>query len=286
MVEEYRNLLPTYIRNLEKQQLNLIASNDLDSIISCALWEKMYNFKIKHFFDFRNLWTMKNFKDNQEDRLGIDLALTEGKCVDNHVMQISYADEIINLEALNLNNIEGIYGSGISYFGKFNLNTILLSISVLDIPLPKDDETKAILLAIDSAFQGFYSTHPNDVRASHKYLKILGFEELIDFMEQKDEQYFKNIIEKYSLKAKIFIKDGKLTSSKTLTSLCNRLKLSMSIDIELPQQEFEINQRFGVQAIEIPKNTFLTKQEPINRGVKLYSLAMTGRYYMKTSYCI
>ncbi|WP_139795946.1 hypothetical protein [Clostridium acidisoli] len=237
------------------------------------------------------MWTCKDFKDDPEDRFGVDLSLTEGKCISNHVTQISYMDEIVNEQDVNMNNIEWkegriIHGSGICYFGKYNLNTILLSMSVLDVPLPKDDESKSIILAIDSAFQAFYSKHPNDVRAIYRYLKILGFEELIDFMKQKDEQYFKNITEKYGLKSKIFIKNGKLTSSKNLTGLRNKLKLSMGIDIKLPQQEFEVTQHFGVQAVEIPRNIFLTKQEPIDRGVKLYSLAITGRYYMKTSYYI
>jgi hypothetical protein len=284
MDKDYKKLLPEWTKNLESTKYNLIGGDDLDSIISCALWHKKYNFQIRHFYDFSNLWSIEGFKDKPEERLGIDIGLTEGPCVDNHVLQISYADEILNEQALNLSNAEGVYGCGISYFSKYNLNSILLSMSVLNIPLPEDIETQSILIAVDSGFQGYYSRHPRDNAAIRKYLKILGFESLLELMKNKNGEYFHDIIAKYSLKTKISIKDKRLVSSKDLTTLCLKLKKFMDIDISLPQDKFEIIQRFGIQSCEIKKGSFLSKQEPIDRGVRLYSLAMLGMHYMSTSY--
>lgn len=287
MDANHKKLLPIWTNNLGTKQFNLIASNDADSIISCALWSQKYNFKIKHFYDFSNLWSIKGFKDDPIDRLGVDISIVDGgACVDNHVQQMSFLDEVVNEQALNLSNVENVCASGDSYFRKYNLNTILLSMSVLDIPLPEDQECLGILLAVDSAFKGWYTSHKRDNLAIKKYLKILQFESLIELLESKDEQYFLNIQKQYNLKSKIHIQNGRLKSSKDLTKLEEKLKTCMDIDIKLPTDQFEVIQRFGIQSSEIPRNTFLTKQEPIDKGIRLYSLAMQGRRYFSLSYYI
>lgn len=286
MDETYKKLLPDWTKKLETTQYNLMGSNDSDSTISAAAINKKYGYKMKYFYDFNHLWESKNLKKSNESnpKLGVDIALTEGACIDNHVQQISYADEIINTEALNLNNIEGIYGSGNNYFRKYNLNTVLLTMSVLNIPLPEDTETAAILLAIDSAFKGAYSSHINDRQANQKYLEILGYPELIKLLNNKDEQYFYSIIDEYNLNAKIYIENGKLKSNKDLSELYLRLNIFMDLNVNLPEDEFAIIETFGKQSGNIPKGRFISKQEATDRKFRLFSLAMTGCYHLNCSY--
>lgn len=287
MKTSYKKLIPQWSHFNDEIKYDLILSNDLDSLITCKILEQEFGFKIGYFYDFNNLWKLENISGDNV-KLGIDIALTTGKTIDNHVSSIHQFDEF-NSDSLNINNIEKIHGTSDKYFHKYAGSTLLTALSVYNISIPDDEELQMIILSIDSTFQGYYSNYPRDNAANKKYLiEVLEFEELYELQKRKKVTDFYNIINKYNLKSNICMNNqGYLKCNQNLFNLQVKLWDKMGINLNLPNSKFTNIESFYPINMDIPKDAIFeeyTKRRARECGNNIYSLAMTGKYNVSMSF--
>lgn len=246
----------------------MVLTNDSDSLLSCGVLSKLFGYKIQHFYTFSALHTADG---SGEKAIGVDVDFANGRCWGNHVTMFGDWD-VPNKESANLNSIERITRK--NYFQKYCGSNLLQQWSYYDLPLPKSEIGKMILLCIDSTFKGYYSPYQNDNISHLHYLRdIMGFEELI-YLEQKyNINDFINLMIDLKLNEKIFLSDGKL-ETKIDT---DKLQKELEIDIQLPDQRFEMKQRFQSMGINLYKYPFNSKGE---FGKNLVSIALTGKNYV------
>ena len=147
---KFRDDIPQWYKDTDNRKL--ILTDDIDSFLSCMLLKHIKNWEISFFFDFNNIYRKKNegsiwFKDNV---IGVDAALTQGKCFDNHATDISN-DDINNPEAININQYHGV--TNMNYTDKYAGSTLLELWSLYEMPIPKYEYGKLLLLAVDGTFQ-------------------------------------------------------------------------------------------------------------------------------------
>lgn len=256
MRAEYKQKFPEWTKS--DKYFDLCLSNDIDSLFSCKLLEKIKGYKINWFYDFNCLYKTE---DAHNEAIAVDIDLIKGKCWGNHVTPYR------NPEAANLNVIDGI--SSENYFEKYAGSTLLQIWSYYDIPLPESEEAKMVLLAIDSFYLGFYSRHINDILSHAHYMRVLEIQELQKILYKYKPQDFEEIKRKYNLNGKIWIdKDKKLASDLPLAELSKLFNL----DLTLPDIEF------------LPYYYFIPFTAKISTvGGKIFSAAMVGRNKIKYS---
>ena len=248
-----------------KQKYDLILSNDVDSLYSCILLEQVKGYEINYFYDFRNLY---QFMTSQNECIGVDIDLTEGYCISNHVTRLSEQDKH-NPKALNLNNAI----TNDNYKEKYSGSTVLYLYRLLKLPLPDTEQGKMILLAIDASFKGFYNP---DFHAIHKYylVDILGFEELYYLCQKYTLEDFINLIIKYNLNGKIWFNNCGLQTNIKLRELQEVLKLPFF----MPKNKFTKIKEF--EYITKPISNEKTKEE---LDSNIFSLALTRKNYVNYS---
>ena len=151
--DELKQKLPQWYQDTENKY-GLILTDDLDSLLGCAILKAKMNWDIQEIMLFN---AKRNYEisvdwhgvaDNAtHEAIGVDFAKVNGKCFDNHLCMFN-SDDTYNKEAINLNHIYGINRN--SYTKKYNLSTALLLWSLYDLPknnLP--DELMMLLLCID-----------------------------------------------------------------------------------------------------------------------------------------
>lgn len=135
--------------------------------------------------------------DREKEDLGIDLTLKEGKCIHNHVERFTPNGEY-NPESISPNKHITMQ----NYHKKSSFSTTLFLWAKLNIPLPSDDLEKAILLAIDSCYFGYY-----DGWKLEKYLEEYGLIDLIDLLKKHPKEDFDILQKKLGLKRHIGLID-------------------------------------------------------------------------------
>jgi len=271
---ECLNKIPTWWK--ERNYYDLVLSNDIDSFMSCEVLQEIKGWKINYFYSFHQ---MSKTKDAHESYIGVDIALRDGKCFDNHVVKLK-ANDSHNKESINLNIVDNINRS--NYFQKYCGSTLLMIWSLYDIPLPKTEEGKMVLLAIDGTYKGYYSRYANDNRANKNYLvDVMGLYELYDVLEKHRQKDFIDLIEKYQLAGKIKLKDGYLQTNIDFESLREIIDLPFL----LPKKQFYIKECYEVCTIsiktygfKISKNVIslaLTKRDFLNYSKKIYGGCMS-----------
>jgi len=248
-----------------QQKYDLILSNDIDSLYSCILIKQVKGYEVNYFYDFKNLYQSKQ---SQNEYIGVDIDLTEGYCISNHVTRLSEQDKY-NLKALNLNNAI----TNDNYKQKYSMSTALYLHSLLKIPLPKTEEGKIILLAIDAGYKGFYNSDFQEVH-KHYLVDILGFEELYNLCQKYSIDDFINIIIKYNLNGKIWFNNGGLQTNIKLKELQEVLKLPFF----MPKIKFTKIKEF--ECITRPITNEKTKDE---LDSNIFSLALTRKNYVNYS---
>ncbi|WP_245796372.1 hypothetical protein [Domibacillus antri] len=215
---------------MENVAYNTILTDDIDSLLGCAIEKHLHGNTISQFYDFKAIYESQT----DHELLGIDLALHKGKSWCNHVVRIK-KDDYVNPETANPNAVCMVARH--NYTKKYAGSTALLMWSYYGLPLPKTDEGKILLLSIDSAHKGHYS----DFREIHnKWLKALGFEELIDLLNRKTKFDFEMVQSKYKLSSKIRLdENGRLVTRLPLNEISELLKLN----IELPDEQFKLKQQ-------------------------------------------
>lgn len=238
-----------WIENTDANKYGLILTDDIDSLLSCALLKKVKNYEIDKVLLFRlkgkDVNVLARRIDTQEERecIGVDLALTQGKCYDNH-LQSYRIESPINNENINLNRVlhrnAGIYSS------KYNLNTVLLLWSLYDLPKTGlSEELMMFLLSIDSAFMNFYNSR-------YKYYtrfylcEHLQLHEFYACLTRHEYQEFIDIAEKYKITkktGKIDVLHGYLNTNMDIDGI-NALLREVGIVVELPKSKFTPEKKF------------------------------------------
>lgn len=250
MDKEYKQQLPTWYNSKEKY--DLILTDDIDSLLSCAILKEIKQWEIEQVLLFKAdknkvIDYLGKTSNATNEAVGVDLALQSGKCFDNHVTRISSSDELNN-ESINPNIFKNVTGK--NYTSKYNLSTVLLLWSLYNLPMPKTEEGKMILLAIDSSYISYYSSYSFFNQMNKYYLcDVLGLEELYECQKRHKEYEFTDIIRKYKLKSKIIVKKGILQTDINLKEINCEL-FETNIYCELPEKRFHLDKIF--QDIIIP----------------------------------
>ena len=244
-------------------------SDDIDSLVSCKLLEKYKGWEVGYFYNFKEIYrgTTKKVK-----AIGVDIALENGKTFDNHVTRLSKNDRY-NIESANPNNISGV--SRDNYINKYAMSTTLLIYSIYDIPLPTTEEGLLVLLSIDSSFLGHYNEMFKPIH--NDYLIKLGYEELIEFLDNHTQDDFRRVQRKYKMNSKIYMSRGRLKTTLILDELSEVLELDLSV----PEHEFKINNRFVIENMDLNKNGSYDKTmlEELNES-NIFSLALTSKNFV------
>ncbi|MBO0997399.1 hypothetical protein IOC57_06485 [Bacillus sp. SD075] len=268
MKQKLKVLFPEWCANNEQGLNPTILTDDLDSLLGCAIEKHVKGNDVNYFYNFNKLFV----GDSQDTRkvIGIDLALHKGKSWCNHVVRIS-EDDYVNPETANINALLKVHSG--NYFKKYAMSTVLTMWSYYDLPLPETKEGKMLLLCIDSGFLGHYDDRFKDVH--NAYLRLLDFPELIELLEETEKWEYFNLQRRYDTKAKIQLnKNGQLTTTLPLAELQGLFGIPM----ELPTLQFTLRNKF--QSAEGTVQQTRTKDN-LNTVV---SFAMTGKNKFKYTY--
>lgn len=292
MTKKLRDKFPVWCKfeNLKNNRYDLLMSDDLDSWASCMLLNHLFGFKVKYFVDFnqyymdfqgnktqcQQVYTLN--KDTNDKLICVDFA-SESMCpsFDNHVTMLSSLDvPYKNENSANINNIYDI--TNVNYYDKFSGSTLIQIMSLYNIDISKwTEEQKLIICCLDGLYIGF-DVWKKDFRPKQReYLRMLGYEELIELMEfhvaknkKRDFELLKN---KYKLDSKIVIDiDDRLGTDIKL----NELGDLFGVDLLLPRDEFSEFKRYDKIFRNLNRN-------PIKDGglfgddEKLFNFAVTNK---------
>lgn len=266
MNSEFKKLLPCWYND----EHELVLSNDIDSLASCAVLKKVKGWEIKYFYDFEKVYKVEGHTEEKE-RCWVDVAIKEGHAFDNHVSRLTLMDDW-NEDMINLNQINWITNE--CYADKYAGSTLLEIWSLYNLPLPKTEEGKMLLLAIDVAHKGFYVNNFHDIQ-KYYLVDVMGFNELYDVIKRHKQYEFDRIIDKYGLNADILCNDGRLRSKLRLTEIGKLLGL----DLSLPTETFEVEEELDI--VEEDVEDYHTCSDDVSISVK--TLALTFKNKMRYS---
>lgn len=267
MKNEILQLLPQWYKDSEH---DLVLSNDIDSLASCAVLKKVNGWDIKYFYDFKNVYRVYKYESDIE-KCWVDVAIKEGHAFDNHVSKITMFDDW-NEDMINLNEVSWIANE--CYSDKYAGSTLLEVWSLYNLPLPKTEKGKMLLLAVDSSFKGFYSDNFHNTQ-KHYLVDCMGFDELYDVINRHKADDFYKVIEEYGLNAEIVCKNGKIRSNLRLKEIGKLLEL----DLELPTDMFEVIEELDI--IEETVKPYHNYLEDVCKDIK--TLAFTYKNKMRYS---
>jgi hypothetical protein len=242
MNNNYKELLPKWFE--EQTKHDLVLSDDLDSLLSCAILNKVKGWKVRYFYDFEHTYVSTKLKDEYKnglsDRVWVDVAILNGeKAFDNHVSMVSLEDDG-NPNMINPNLF--CYITNENYEDKYAGSTALMLWSLYGLPLPKTDKGKMLLLCIDSSYKGHYSDRFN--KANTFYVKdVLGFTELYDLMNRKTYDDFYELTWQYGLNNKLNYEDGKIHTRLDIDEIGELLGIELNVledDVFVLWKEYEI----------------------------------------------
>ncbi|MGV3266201.1 hypothetical protein ACEE99_20220 [Cytobacillus pseudoceanisediminis] len=269
MKKVLKERFPEWCSDFTQGQNSLILTDDFDSLLGCAIEKYVKGNDINYFYNFNKLYVADRSDDKKA--LGIDLALHKGKSWCNHVVRINEND-YVNPQTANINALLKVHSG--NYTKKYAMSTVLTMWSYYGLPLPKTKEGKMLLLCVDSSYLGHYREAFKDVH--NEYIRLLGFEELIDLLNETTEFDYELLQGKYRTKAKIQLnKDGYLQTNLPLADLQG----FFDFPIELPSQQFTLRNQFK----EGKGNTFQTHSKD-KLGENVVSFALTGKKYFKYTY--
>lgn len=276
MKAEYKEKLPQWYTS--EEQFDLILTDDIDSLLSCAILQKVKGWNIEYVMLFKvdknkNYDYMGKTSNATKEVVGVDLALHKGKCFDNHLSKLGEFDPV-NKECINPNLLGNI--SRENYFKKYNLSTVLLLWGLYDLPIPESEEGKMILLTIDSSYYSHFSRYKNDREMNRFYMcDVLGLNELYECQLRHKQYEFKDIEKKYKLKNKITASKGTLSTDIDLLGINHEI-MDTKISCELPNVKFKKHKIFRDVQMNISYKT--TKLTDIVENP--YSVALTGKDFL------
>ncbi|SHJ03211.1 hypothetical protein SAMN02745751_01604 [Dethiosulfatibacter aminovorans DSM 17477] len=249
-------------KEINGEEQKLILTDDIDSLLSCAILNQLFNIQVGGFFSWETLYLTKEHA--WLDPIYIDCDLSKGKCFGNHFTVIE------NPEAMNMNTIRKIKRNG--YCRKYPFSTTLLILSLYNIDLSNmTDEQLKILIAIDSAYQGFYTKNEYFKSIWINWAKSMKLDIFIDLLERTNKSEFQDINVKYNLKAKLRIRDDKLIGTSLKVREIQKIFPDINLSVNLKGLEFE--EEFKT----IPYEGYPDQKENIFQG------AWTKKNYAKWS---
>lgn len=265
MREEYAQLLPKWYQCDEEH--DLVLSDDIDSLASCAVLNMVKGWKVKYFYDFNAIYASKKVQKRRNKKCWVDIATYKGRAFDNHVSRITSWDEW-NKDMINLNQMNEVTNE--NYTDKYAGSTLLTVWSVYDIPLPETEEGKMLLLCIDSTYKGFYATKFKGIQ-KHYLVDILGLDGLYQVIQRHRQSEFEDLIDKYKLRKKIYCEDGIIDTDLPL----NRIGKALGLNLKLPNQEFYEHTQLEQILVDITDNHYYA--DDINPDIKTLAIIYKGR---------
>lgn len=271
MNEFIRNRCPDWADEIMLEK-DLIMGNDIDSLLSCNLLENITNgkWKINYFYDFEKFY---RHEITELSTIGVDIAFTKNvRTFDNHVTK-KFPHSPYNKHSMNPNNYYDISASR-NYYKKYPFSTLMVIMAYYKIPLPKSDIGKDIILAIDSAFKGHYTTNQHFKDVHTTWLERMGYSELYDRLKKKTSEYYRNIQEYFGINEPIYINsDGLLVSNINFEAL----QPYFDFPIGLPNKQFKIIKTCKREGHNINEKDLPDYDD-------LISLAFTGKNYVTYTY--
>ena len=221
----------------EDKKYYLVATDDLDSLLSCLLILKYRPlWEIGGFLDYRDGLYHRVDKDielNEDNTIWVDCSVPRQgvKCISNHLTSIS--GEIHNTNDINLNSIDGNYRDK-HYFSKYNLSTFLLLVSLLEHEI--DNKPGRILsLCFDGAYKGYYQPSGYaDKKVQRRYLlEVLKLYEIYAEQYEMDKKDFDYIVRDQNLHSKIFVSDEGIRCEDyvDLEMICKYLCINTNLSV-------------------------------------------------------
>lgn len=233
---EYLSKVPEWYKSNEK--FDLVLSDDIDSLTTVAVVQSVHpNWNVEYFYDFDNIYASPDvyFKENKSrTRVWCDVAFCRNEMAfDNHISRKDI-DDHVNPRCINPNILASVSNYG--YTNKYAGSTALLVWSLYNIPLPKTEEGKMMLLCIDSTFKGFYSTKFKE-RNRFFLCDVLDLPELYEVEKRHDIKEFYQLMDKYGLSQKIrYNSETKQIESKLDVATISE---KLGIDISLPTKQYD-----------------------------------------------
>nr|DAO59463.1 MAG TPA: hypothetical protein [Caudoviricetes sp.] len=272
---EYLSKVPEWYKSNEK--FDLVLSDDIDSLTTVAVVQSVHpNWNVEYFYDFDNIYASPDvyFKENKSHtRVWCDVAFCRNEMAfDNHISRKDI-DDHVNPRCINPNILASVSNYG--YTNKYAGSTALLVWSLYNIPLPKTEEGKMMLLCIDSTFKGFYSTKFKE-RNRFFLCDVLDLPELYEVEKRHDIKEFYQLMDKYGLSQKIrYNSETKQIESKLDVATISE---KLGIDISLPTKQYDHWRSFEQKQVNM---CGVKSIKDLERG--LVTLAFTFRNVAKYS---
>lgn len=239
----------------------LCLTDDLDSLASCKVLNKIFGIDIFGFFSFDTYYLSEN--RTVEKLVGVDLDLAKHKAFSNHVTYIQ------NPEIISLN--KGINRS--NYYDKFAGSTLITVLSLYNVNLDKlSSKQLQLLLAVDS---GYLQYNFNRDLFEYYYKDVLQYPQFIDIAKDTSKKEFERLQRIYNLKCKIQInQEGYLNTYIKLDELGD----IFNIDLSLPKEQFIPIQQYQNAGF----NYYELQRKNITDNI-IFSSAITNKDYIKLS---
>lgn len=256
------------------EKMSLVVTDDADSILSALMLLHYYpnKFEIGYFYDFRDGLYIKMGIDENLEKFGIDLSHPSMKCVSNHLTK-KFSDDEVNINDINMNILDD--NDARDYFNKYNLNTLLLVSSLCNHKF-NTDVGRVVSLLPDSSYKPYFQPPSYaDKGVQEKYLRILGYPDLLDTLAKFRRDRFEAGQDVLNIRSKIWVTaDGiEFMDDVDLDLICKYLEIDYDpADLE--------GLFYLVEKHESSTETLYVKHDKSS----MYSFAITRRDVVKYSY--
>lgn len=274
-----KNTFPSWIN--DDIQRDMILTDDIDSLMSCIVLNKLKGYEIRYFYDCsytknsQAIYTDVNINTNVNvnEIVGVDFALEGFKTWDNHVTRISSNDPCNTLSA-NLNNCITMN----SYYSKYLVSTFFTICWYYNIDFMKwTTEQLLILCCVDGMYYPFKEENKRYRPTARRHFKELGVEFLSDFIQCN----IKDIIEienDLHLKDKIIVNDkGYLITNIDLWWISKIFNIS----VELPKNQFKTSGVYNKYYYNLDNKT---SKMSLQRDKTLLNFVLTGKNKLIVSF--
>lgn len=219
MKEQLLDKLPKWYKDINKDKYYLILSNDMDSYLSCCLLHKLLCVQIGAFFDTYSGLYINAERTQGKEPIGVDLALTHGKCFDNHMTFVK------NPECINPNVITTTYNK------KYNGSTFAMLLSLYNRPIAKyNDKQRMAVIVVDNWERGYYKQNGKYKDVNIYWLQMLSMDTyLLPVLQAHTQDDFNVFEQKYNADAKISIVNNHLYCKHAKLPQCN-MHLTQSVE--------------------------------------------------------
>lgn len=272
-MRDLRKTFPTWVNdNITR---DMILTDDIDSLMSCIVLNKLKNYEIRYFYDCsyttnsQGIYTDVNINTNVNvnEIVGVDFALEGFKTWDNHVTRITSEDPYNPLSA-NLNNCI----TRNSYYSKYLVSTFFTVCWYYGIDFMKwTTEQLLILCAIDGMYHPFKEENKRYRPIARKHLRELGVEFLGDFIQCN----LKDIID---IEKDLNLKDGKIKVNDEGYLITNIdlwwIGKIFNMPIELPTSQFKTSGVYNKYYINLDNKT---SKISLQEERRLLNFVLTGK---------